>query len=112
MTGMGAVRESKSACTSLILFVPKGHGRSLSLSIDYRAMNKITVPIRYPLPNMDELKERVDGEKYFNKINLKNGYHLIRIKKGDEWKMVFRFPYGLFEYTVMLFGLSNTLVTF
>ena len=95
-----------------MLFVPKGHGRSLRLCIDYRAINKITVPNRYPLPNMDELKERVRGAKYFNKIYLKNGYHLIRIKEGDEWKTAFRCRYGLFEYTVMPFGLSNAPATF
>ena len=112
MTGMGAVRESKSACSSPMLFVPKGHGRGLRLCIDYRAINKITVPNHYPLPDMDELKERVRGAKYFNKVDLKNGYHLIRIKEGDEWKTAFRCRYGLFEYTVMPFGLSNSPATF
>ena len=112
MTGMGAVRESKSACSSPMLFVPKGHGRGLGLCLDYRAINKITVPNRYPLPNMDELKERVRGARYFNKIDLKNGYHLIRIKERDKLKTAFRCRYGLFEYTVMPFGLSNSPVTF
>ena len=97
MTDMGAVRQSKSACSSPMLFVPKGHGRGLRLCIDYRGINKITVPNRYPLPNMDELKERVRGAKWFNKIDLKNGYHLICIKEGDEWKTAFRCRYGLFE---------------
>ena len=83
MTTMGAVRQSKSACSSPMLFVPKGHGRDLCLCIDYRAINKIAVPNRYPLPNMNKLKERVRGAKYFNKIDLKNGYYLIRIKEGD-----------------------------
>ena len=112
MTDMGAVRESKSSCSSPMLFVPKGHGRGLRLCIDYRGINKITVPNRYPLPNMDELKERVRGAKWFNKIDLKNGYHLIRIKEGDEWKTVFRCRYGLFEYIVMPFGLVNAPATF
>ena len=61
---------------------------------------------------MDELKERVRGGKYFDKIELKNGYHLIRIKKGDKWKTAFRCRYGLFEYTVMPFGLSTAPATF
>ena len=61
MTDMGAVRESKSSCSSPMLFVPKGHGRGLRLCIDYREINKIKVPNRYPLPNMDKLKERVRG---------------------------------------------------
>ena len=59
MTGMGVVRESKSAFSSPMLFVPKGHGRGLRLCIDYKAINKITVPNRYPLLNMDVLQERV-----------------------------------------------------
>ena len=100
MIDMGALRQSKSECSSPMLFVPKGHGRGLRLCIDYRGINKITVPNRYPLPNMDELKERVRGAKWFNKIDLKNGYHLIRIKEGDEWKTAFCCRYGLFEYTV------------
>ena len=61
---------------------------------------------------MDELKERVRGAKYFNKIDLKNGYHPIRIKEGDEWKTAFSCRHGLFEYTVMPFGLSNAPATF
>ena len=112
ITDMGAVRESKSSCSSPMLFVPKGHGRGLRVCIDYRGINKITVPNRYPIPNMDELKERVRGAKWFNKIDLKNGYHLIRIKEGDEWKTAFRCQYGLFEYTVMLCGLVNAPATF
>ena len=93
MTDMGAVRESKSACSSPMLFIPKGHGRGQRLCIDDRAINRITVPNRYPLPNMDELKECVRGSKFFNKIDLKNGYHLIRIKEADEWKTAFRCRY-------------------
>ena len=95
-----------------MLFIPKGHGRGLRLYIDYRGINKITVPNRYPLPNMDELKERVRGAKLFNKIDLKNSYHLILIKEGDEWKTAFRCRYRLFEYTVMPFGLVNAPSTF
>jgi len=112
MIEMGAVRQSKSSCTSPMLFIPKGHGHGLHLCIDYRGINKVTVPNRYPLPNMDELKERVQESKCFTKIDLKNGYHLIRIKEGDEWKTAFRCRYGLYEYTVMPFGLVNAPATF
>ena len=59
MTDMGAVRESNSAYSSPMLLAPKGHGRGLHLCIDYRAINRITVPNNYPLPNMDELQEHV-----------------------------------------------------
>ena len=62
---------------------------------------------RYPLPKMDELKDPVRGIKWFTKMDLKNGYHLARIKKSDEWKTAFRCSYGLFEYFVMPFGLMN-----
>ena len=61
MIEMGVVRESKSSSSSPMLFVPKGHGRGLRLCIDYRGINKIMVPNRYLLPNMDELKDRVRG---------------------------------------------------
>ena len=90
MTDMGVVRQSKSACSSPMLFIPKGHGRGLRLCIDYRGINKIMVPNHYPLPNMDKLKEHVRGAKWFNKIDLKNSYHLIRIKEGHKWKTAFR----------------------
>ena len=95
-----------------MLFVPKNHGRGLRLCIDYHGINKITIPNCYPLTNMDELKDRVRGSKYFLKIDLKNGYHLVRIKEGDEWKTAFRCRYGLFEYTVIPFGLINAPATF
>lgn len=70
MTEMGAVRPSRSSCSSPMLFVPKGYSRGLCLCIDYRDINKITVPNRYPLPNMDELKDRVRVSGYFTKIDL------------------------------------------
>jgi hypothetical protein len=61
---------------------------------------------------MSELPDRVRDTKLFTKINLKSGYNLIWIKPGDEWKMAFKTWYGLYEYTVMPFALSNTLATF
>ena len=109
---MGAVRESKLSCSSPMLFVPKDHGTGLRQCIDYRAINKITVPNRYPLPNMDVLNEIVQVAKYFNKIDHKNGYHLIQIKEGHKWRTAFCCRYGLFEYTVMPFRLCNAQITF
>jgi len=97
---------------SLILFVPKPHGRGLRLCVDYRALNRITIPNRYPLPLMQELLDRVQGARWFRKMDLKNGFHLIRVREGDEWKTAFRTHYGLFEFQVMPFGLTNAPSTF
>jgi hypothetical protein len=75
-------------------------------------LNKVTIANQYPLPIMLELQDRVRGAKIFTKIDLKNGYTLIWIKPGDEWKMAFKTRYGLYEYTIMPFGLSNAPATF
>jgi len=112
MLDMGAIRPSKSPCASPIIFVPKAGGRGLRLCVDYRGLNKITIPNRFPLPMMNELQDRVRGARFFCKIDLKNGFHLIRIKVGDEWKTAFRCRYGLFEYMVMPFGLTNAPASF
>jgi len=92
--------------------VPKPHRRGLRLYVDYRALNRITIPNRYPLPLMQELQDRVQGAQWFTKMDLKNGFHQIRIKEGDEWKTAFRTRYGLFEFQVMPFGLTNAPSTF
>jgi hypothetical protein len=84
MLETGKIRWSKSPASAPILFIPKAHGRGLRLCVDYRGINKITIANRYPLPIMTELQDRVCGSKIFTKIDLKNGYHLIRIKEGDE----------------------------
>lgn len=108
----GKIRPSKSPAGAPILFVPKPHGRGIRLVVDYRGLNKVTVLNRYPLPLMNELRDRVQGAKVFTKIDLKSGYNLIRIKKGDEWKTAFRTRYGHYEYLVMPFGLANAPATF
>ena len=80
--------------------------------MDYRGLNKITKVNRYPLPNSSELQDRIAGANIFTKLDLKDGYYLVRIKKGDEWKTAFRTRYGLFEFTVMPMGLVNSPATF
>jgi len=112
MERTGKIRRSTLPAGSPILFVPKPQGRGLRLCVDYRALNKITIPNRYPLPLMQELQDRVRGAQWFTKMDLKNGFHLIWVKEGDEWKTAFRTRYGLFEFQVMPFGLTNTPSTF
>jgi len=92
------IKRSTSPAGSPILFVPKPHGRGLHLCVDYRALNRITIPNRYPLPLIQELQDWVQGAQCFTKMDLKNGFHLIRIREGDEWKTAFRTRYGLFEF--------------
>ena len=112
MERTGKIKRSTSPVGSPILFVPKPHGRGLRLCVDYRALNQITIPNRYPLPLMQELQDRVQGAKWFTKMDLKNGFHLIRMSKGGEWNTAFRIRYRLFEFQVMPFGLTNTPSTF
>jgi len=112
MERTGKIKRSTSATGSPILFVPKPHGRGLRLCVDYQALNRITIPNRYPLPLMQELQDRVQAEQWFTKLDLKNGFHLIRIKEEDEWKTAFRTRYSLFEFQVMPFGLTNAPSTF
>ena len=108
----GKIRRSMSPARSPILFVPKPNGRGLRLCVDYRALNRITIPNRYPLLLMQELQDRVQGAQWFTKMDLKNGFNLIRIREGDEWKTAFRTRYGLYEFQVMPFGLTNAPSTF
>ena len=99
----GWIRPSSSPYGAPVLFIPKKDGK-WRLCMDYRALNKITVKNRYPLPKVEELMDRLHGARYFTKLDLSSGYHQIRVKEADIHKTAFVSRYGLFEYTVMPFG--------
>ncbi len=107
----GWIRHSTSSAGAPILFVPKKDG-GLRLCVDYRGLNAVTVKNRHPLPLITETLDRLCGSKVFTKLDLKDAYHRLRIKAGDEWKTAFRTRYGHFEYLVMPFGLANAPATF
>lgn len=107
----GYIRPSSSPAGYPILFVPKKNGK-LRLCVDYRQLNDITIKNRYPLPRIDELQDKFRTAKYFTKFDLREGYYLVRMKEGEEWKTAFRTRLGHFEYTVMPFGLTNAPGTF
>jgi hypothetical protein len=107
----GVIRPSSSPCGSLIMMVPKRYG-TWRMCVDYRALNKITVKNRYPLPRIDDLLDQLKNVVYFNKLDLCNGYHQIRVTEQDAWQNSFKTKHGLFEWLVMLFGLCNAPKTF
>ncbi len=108
---MGFVRPSKSPWASPVLFASKKDG-SLRFCVDYRALNKFTIKNSYPLPRIDSLMDQICTAKYFSTIDLRSGYHQMRIAEEDIPKTAFSTRYGHYEYTVVPFGLTNAPAAF
>jgi hypothetical protein len=94
-----------------MLFVEKKDGTQ-RMCVDYRSLNEVTINNKYPLPQIEDLFDQMKRASVFSKIDLRSGYHQLKIRESNIPKTVFRTQYGLYEYTVMSFGLTNAAAYF
>ncbi|GJZ13854.1 putative reverse transcriptase domain-containing protein [Tanacetum coccineum] len=106
----GFIRPRLSPWGASVLFVKKKDG-SFRMCIDYRELNKLTIKNRYLLPRIDDMFDQLQGSQYFSKIDLRSGYHQLRVHEDDIPKTAFKTRYGHFEFTIMPFGLTNAPAT-